>query len=243
MRAAIGAAVALSTVMGMHGLRADPAPSWPASYLGRVEALAVMEGLNARLLASRSATATLEGWCAEHGMAATPRLVANLQRGADKPASEETRRRLNAGPDTVLRYRQVRLACGDHVLSEADNWYVPERLTPAMNRLLETTDTPFGRAVQALGTTRQTLGAEFLWQPLPYGWEQAPLPEATCGDLVIPDHLFRHRAVLFTAERVPFSEVVETYGAAVLAFHRAARPADPACATSPSPSPSARPQP
>jgi hypothetical protein len=229
MRAAT-VALALSMVIGADGVRADPAPSWPATYLGRVEALAVMEGLNARLLASRSATATLEGWCAEHGMAATPRVVANLARNADKPASEETRRRLNAGSDTVLRYRRVRLACGDHVLSEADNWYVPERLTPEMNRLLETTDTPFGRAVQALHTTRQTIGAEFLWQPLPQGWEQAPPPAAACGDLAIPAHLFRHRAVLFTAERVPFSEVVETYGAAILAFHRAARPADPACA-------------
>ncbi|MGU3362472.1 hypothetical protein ACLBWX_19275 [Methylobacterium sp. M6A4_1b] len=238
MRVAI-AAVALSMLAGTHGVRADPAPTWPATYLGRVEALAVMEGLLARLLASRSATATLEGWCAEHGMAAKPRLAANLQRGLDKPASDETRRRLNAGSDTVLRYRQVKLACGDHVLSEADNWYVPERLTPEMNRLLATTDTPFGRAVQALGTTRQTIGAEFLWQPLPHGWEQAPPPAATCGALAIPDQLFRHRAVLFTAERVPFAEVVETYGAAVLAFHRAVRPADPACAASPS----ARPQP
>ncbi|KQP42967.1 hypothetical protein ASF49_00635 [Methylobacterium sp. Leaf104] len=227
-------AVALSTLTGPHGLRAEPAPAWPATYLGRVEALAVMEGLNARLLASRSATATLEGWCAEHGMAATPRLAANLQSGVDKPASDETRRRLNAGSDTVLRYRQVKLACGDHLLSEADNWYVPERLTPEMNRLLETTDTPFGRAVQALGTTRQTVGAEFLWQPLPLGWEQAPPPAETCGALAIPDHLFRHRAVLFTAGRVPFAEVVETYGAAVLAFRRAARPADPACAAPPS---------
>ncbi|GJD73760.1 hypothetical protein [Methylobacterium goesingense] len=233
MRAAI-VALALSTAMGTHGVRADPAPSWPATYLGRVEALAVVEGLNARLLASRSATATLEGWCAEHGMAASSRLTADLQRGADKPASEETRKRLNAGPDTVLRYRRVRLACGDRVLSEADNWYVPERLTPEMNRLLETTDTPFGRAVQALGTTRQTLGAERLWQPLPQGWEQAPPPPGACGALAIPEHLFRHRAVLFTAERVPFSEVVETYGAAILAFHRAARPVDPACATAPS---------
>lgn len=238
MRAAI-VAVALSTVLGAPGVRADPAGPWPATYLGRFEALAVVEGLNARLLASRSATATLEGWCAEHGMAAPPRLAANLQRGADKPASEETRRRLNAGPDTLLRYRQVKLACGDHVLSEADNWYVPERLTPEMNRLLETTDMPFGRAVQALGTTRQTIGAELLWQPLPHGWDQAPPPAATCGDLAIPDHLFRHRAVLFTAERVPFAEVVETYGAAILAFHRAGRPVDPACATSPS----GRPQP
>lgn len=217
-------------VAGAQPAPSEPAPSWPDTHLGRVEVMAVMEGLNARLLASRSATATLEGWCGDHGMAPTPRLAASLQRAVDKPASDETRRRLNAGPETRLGYRQVRLACGEHVLSDADNWYVPERLTPEMNRLLETTDTPFGRAVQALGTTRQTIEAEFLWQPLPKGWEQAPPSASTCGDLAIPGRLFRHRAVLFTAERVPFSEVVETYGAAILDFPRAARPADPACA-------------
>ncbi|WP_036266104.1 hypothetical protein [Methylobacterium sp. 10] len=212
---------------------AQPATSWPDTYLGRVEALAVMEGLNARLLASRSATATLEGWCGDHGMAEPPRLAATLLREVEKPASEETRRRLQAGPDRPLKYRRVRLACGGHVLSEADNWYVPERLTPEMNRQLETTDTPFGRAVQALGTTRQTIGAELLWQPLPLGWEQAPPPGSVCGDLAIPDRLFSHRAVLFTAERVPFSEVVETYGSAILDFHRAERPSDPACGPAP----------
>lgn len=233
MRAVAILAVTLLALMGNPSTRAQTAPSWPDTYLGRVEVLAVMEGLNARLLASRSATATLEAWCADHGMAATPRLAAHLQRAVDKPASQETRQRLSVGPDAILKYRQVRLACGDHVLSEAENWYVPERLTPEMNRLLETTDTPFGRAVQALGTTRQTVDARFLWHPLPKGWDQASPSASSCGDLALPSQLFQHRAVLFTAERVPFSEVVETYGSAILDFRRAARAADPACSASP----------
>ncbi|TGD94301.1 hypothetical protein [Methylobacterium nonmethylotrophicum] len=204
-------------------------PDWPDTYLSRVEALAVVQSLNAALLASRSATATLEGWCAAHRMAGTPRLAALVDRGIDRPASAETRKRLGVGPDEPLRYRQLRLACGEHVLSEADNWYVPARLTPEMNRLLETTDTPFGRAVAPLGITRQTVGAEPHWQPLPEGWEQAPPPAAACGTLAVPERLFSHRAVVFTAERQPISEVVETYTRAVLDFARAARPADPAC--------------
>jgi hypothetical protein len=214
-------------------VRAQPAPAWPDTYLGRVEAMAVMQDLHARLLASRSATATLEAWCGAHGMAEPARLVADLQRGLDEPAPPETRARLGVDPDTHVAYRRVRLTCGDHVLSEADNWYVPERLTPEMNRTLETTDTPFGRAVQALAPTRQTVAAETLWRPLPEGWDRAPAPAAACGALVIPAQLFRHRAVLFTGERVPFAEVVETYGSAILAFSRAARPLDPACAPSP----------
>lgn len=208
---------------------AEAAPRWTDSYLGRVEAMAVIQGLNARLLAGRSATAILEHWCAEHGMAAVPVLTAFRQRDAEKAASAETRQRLQVGPDTPLGYRQVRLACGDKVLSEADNWYVPERLTPEMNRVLDTTDTPFGRAVQALDFTRQTVASEILWRPLPEGWDQAAPVDSACRPLAIPDRLFSHRAVLFTGARVPFAEVVETYGAAILDFQRADRPVDPAC--------------
>lgn len=224
------AGLALLVVMaGLSGARSEQGPAWPDTYLGRVEATAVIQSLNARLLAARSATATLEAWCGEHGMAPTPRLSATLLREVEKPASEETRQRLRAGPDTPVRYRRVRLTCGDHVLSEADNWYVPERLTPEMNRLLEKTDTPFGRAVQALGPSRQTVFSEILWHPLPEGWEQAPVPSPACAPLAIPAQLFSHRAVLFTAGREPFSEVVETYAAAILAFPRAPRPPDRAC--------------
>lgn len=235
MRATLLLAVSILAVLAMPGaapVAAQPAPAWPDTYLGRVEAMAVMQDLNARLLASRSATATLEAWCGAHGMAEPARLVADLRRGLDEPAPPETRARLGVGSDTRVVYRRVRLTCGNHVLSEADNWYVPERLTPEMNRSLETTDTPFGRAVQALAPTRQTVASEMLWRALPEGWDQAPAPAATCGALAIPAQLFRHRAVLFTGERVPFAEVVETYGSATLAFSRAAREPDPACVPS-----------
>ena len=49
-----------------------------------------------------------------------------------------------------MRYRRVQLACGDRVLSEADNWYLVGRLTLDMNTALERTETPFGVAVRAL---------------------------------------------------------------------------------------------
>jgi hypothetical protein len=81
----------------------------------------------------------------------------------------------------------VRLICGGHVLSEADNWYVPARLTPEMNRVLEATDTAVGRVVQTLNFRRRTLSAKLLWSPLPQDWEMAaPLPERRAGTLTIP---------------------------------------------------------
>jgi hypothetical protein len=119
----------------------------------------------------------------------------------------------------------VRLTCGDHVLSEADNWYVPARLTPEMNRLLDTTDTAFGRAVQALDFHRRTLSVKLLWAPLPQNWEMgAPLPERKGTTLTIPHAVLEHRAVLTLPDGTPFSEVVETYTREVLAFPEPQRP-------------------
>ena len=140
---------------------------------------------------------------------------------AVKPAAADVRAALDVKPDEPLGYRRVRLKCGDHVLSEADNWYVPARLTPEMNHVLETTDTPFGKAVAALHFRRHTLSADLLWRPLPNGWEMgAPTPSENAGALTIPDHVLEHRAVLSTPDGEPFSEVVETYTGAVLDFSR-----------------------
>ena len=119
--------------------------TWPDTYVARLEALALMQTLNADLLASRSATKTLEHWCAVHAMAPQPKIVAVRVPGVDKPAADAQRQRLQVGPADEIKYRRVRLMCGDHVLSEADNWYVPSRLTPPMNHDLETTDIPFGK--------------------------------------------------------------------------------------------------
>ena len=116
-------------------------------------------------------------------------------------------------------YRRVRLACGGRVLSEADNWYVPGRLTPEMNRVLMETTTPFGRAVLDLGFHRELLSAELLWRPLPEGWEMQPsLPAPAGATLAIPGQILEHRAILLNRENVPFSEVVETYTDEILGF-------------------------
>jgi hypothetical protein len=193
--------------------------TWPDSFVGRHEALALVESLNADLLAHDSATLTIERWCADHRLADPARIIAERVRDADKPASAEVREALDVKPDEPLGYRRVRLKCGDRVLSEADNWYVPARLTPEMNHVLETTDTPFGKAVAALHFRRHTLSADLLWRPLPRGWEMcaAPAPKEA-GALTIPDHVLEHRAVLSTPDGEPFSEVVETYTGEVLAF-------------------------
>lgn len=128
---------------------------WLNTPGSRVEALAVIQTLNANLLSNASATLTLDRWCAAHKLAPEgSKIEAQRVSGQDKPADERIRELLTAGPGDLIAYRHVRLVCGDRVLSDADNWYVPAKLTAAMNQALNTSDIAFGRAVQALNFTR-----------------------------------------------------------------------------------------
>ncbi|MCO5078235.1 MULTISPECIES: hypothetical protein [unclassified Chelatococcus] len=224
---ALGVGVAL--VLAAGPVRAESiAPTRTFSgeddFVSRLEALALLQTLNAELLSNPSATLTLERWCARHQLASPARVVARLVRGADKAATAAIRQTLGVGEAEPVRYRRVQLVCGDFVLSEADNWYVPARLTPEMNRLLDETDTAFGRAVQALQFRRRTLSARLLWTPLPDGWEMVrrpvQTPEIVAGALAIPTEVIRHEAVLSVPDGTPFSVVVETYTDKVLAFRR-----------------------
>lgn len=195
------------------------AHDWPDSFVARVEALALLQTLNADLLSHDSATLTLERWCGSHRLASPPRIVAERVPGVDKPPTEEQRRELGVTATQPVRYRRVRLLCGAVVLSEADNWYLPGRLTPDMNRLLDTTDTPFGRAVQALHFRRHTILAKLLWLPLPEGWEMSPVAASeSAGELIVPPTVLQHRALLTLPDGTAFSEVVETYTGDVLGF-------------------------
>ena len=205
-----------------------PTPDWTGSFVARVEALAVLQTLNVELLSHDSATLTLERWCDVHKLASPPRIVASRVRDIDKPPTPEQRRELGVAATDAVRYRRVRLMCGTLVLSEADNWYVPGRLTPEMNQLLDTTDSPFGVVVRPLHFQRHTLSSTLLWLPLPAGWEMnaasrrgvsadQPMPRVS-ADQPMPAQLLEHRAVLTLPDGTPFSEVVETYTDKVLAF-------------------------
>lgn len=192
---------------------------WPDDGTSRLEALALIETLNADLLGHDSATLTLERWCGAHGLASPPTVTAARVPEAETPADDAVRRQLGADAAETVRHRHVRLSCGGHVLSEADNFYLPALLTPEMNRVLDGTDTAFGRAVAALRFVRRTLSAELLWHPLPEGWDRgAALPPARPGGLDVPADVLRHRAILMLPDGRPFSALVETYTGEVLAF-------------------------
>jgi hypothetical protein len=164
-------------------------------------ALAQVMALNADLLSHDSATETLQRWCAARHLADPPKIVAHRVLGEDKPASAEVRRELRAAPGEPIRYRRVALACGDHVLSNADNWYRPGALTAAMNAELDATDHPFGAVARPLGFHRRTLSVAVL---------------ISARNLLSPAAVLRHEAVLETPGGTPFSLVIETYTDEVL---------------------------
>lgn len=154
-----------------------------------------LERLNRELLASRSATLTLEKWCGELGLATPPAVLARVASGVGNAPSPEQLRRLQVGSAEEIRYRRVELRCGERVLSVAENWYVPARLTVEMNRALDFTDKPFGRVVLPLAPRRETISSEMLWRSPDH------LPEA----------VLEHRALVLSGEGKPFAEVRERY--------------------------------
>jgi len=199
------------------------AQAWPDNFLTRVEALALLQSLNVELLSHDSATLTLQQWCADHRLASEPRIVAKLLHTTPQAPNGEQRATLRVTATEAVHFRHVQLKCGQLVLAEAENWYVPGRLTPAMNHALETTDAPFGVVVRALDFQRHTLSARLLWSPLPPSWEmQEPGPERVATRepvaMQVPATVLEHHAVLTLPDGTPFSLLVETYTGNVLAF-------------------------
>jgi len=178
--------------------------------VARLELYARMQALNGAILGANSATAVLEAWCREHALAPAPKIVALRLKGEVKTPSPQTMERLKVSDASELKYRRVELRCGEVTLSRADNWFVPARLTAQMNATLEDTDTPFGKVVAPLVPMRRTISSQLLWFPLDTHDRALPLR--------IPDDVFRHEAVLYTREMLPFSEVHEAYQGAALRF-------------------------
>lgn len=171
------AAAALSLTGCTHGL-ADPA----------------IAAFEANLASHASATAALQQWCDERAIAPGASITARIVSGADQAPPADIRALLGVSDQEPLGYRHVRLACGEQVLSDAHNWFVPSRLTADMNRQLAETQIPFGRIAAALQFRRQ------------------PLSSARRGDPGCPaGAISTHRARLILPEGVPLALVVECY--------------------------------
>lgn len=81
--------------------------------------------------------------------------------------------------------------CSATLLSDADNWYVPVRLTPAMNAQLDRDNMPFGRVILPLKPQRRTLSIR--------------------GTGRQSGEILRLRAIVLDGDGRPLAEVVERY--------------------------------
>jgi len=116
-------------------------------------AQANVHSFRAEILATLSATVVLQRHCTVPGA----KIEAEQVKRKPKPIPHAIRAALKLRPGETTRYRRVKLKCAGMLFSEADNWYVPQRLTPAMNEALETSTTPYGRVIAPLEPKRQTL--------------------------------------------------------------------------------------
>ena len=184
-------------------------------YVQRLRLQAQLQTLNADLLSHDSATAVLQDLCNRRDPNAPKILARQIQVPDDLAAATSARRQLGAAANEPVRRRRVELMCGDVVLSRADNWYLPGRLTAQMNIDLESTERPFGVVVRPLAFQRRTLSARLLFNPLPPGWEPAD-PSGFDVPVTIPANVLQHRAYLQTPDGRPFALLIETYSDRVL---------------------------
>ena len=205
-------------------LMAQTAPKSPEPAHARINAGVQIENLSRRLLEADSATATIEKWCADHCMAFPAKIVAKRLGGPEKTPDPETRQRLRAENGEIIRYRRVQLMCGQHILSEADNWYLPSRLPAEINVMLETGETPFGKAIRSLHPRRQTIMAKVLWSPAPTEPGLRTKPAEPSGP---PPILLEHRALVLGQDQTPLSEVDERYTRELLDFGQCDAPDPP----------------
>lgn len=125
-------------------------------------AAANLADFEAVLNAQNSATVALRQWCELRHIAAPAEIRAQRQSFQNIAPPANIRRHLHLRGDDQFAFRHVTLTCGDTVMSEAYNWYVPSRLTAEMNARLNSGQTPFGTVVAPLQFRRERLPAAAL---------------------------------------------------------------------------------
>lgn len=108
------------------------------------------------LLTTFSVTAALQVWCELRGLG-HGNLFADLHENSGQlelpPLGVNM---LLPKEGETIRHRSITLQRGDVPLHDADNWYIPDRLPEHARVLLETTDTPFGKALEGTMQNRDT---------------------------------------------------------------------------------------
>jgi hypothetical protein len=194
--------------------------SWPTDVMARLEATAILQGLNVELLTSDSEKQTLERWCVSHRLASNPQITIERLLDVEELPTEAQRMTLATSGKQPVRHRKVRVLCGSAVLLEADGWYLPSRVLPQVSALIEGTELPLQTAVQIMHFRRRILSAALLWPQLPELWEIGSEEDVTKPQTVrpLPARVLTHHVLVTLPDGTPFGEVQENYTGGVLAF-------------------------
>jgi hypothetical protein len=194
--------------------------SWPTDLTARLEATALLQSLNVELLTSESEKETLARWCVSHRLVSNPQIAIERVLDAEELPTAAQRTMLDTSAKESVRHRKVRVFCGSAVLLEADDWYLPSRVSPQVNALIESTELPLERAVQIAYFRRRTLSATLLWPQLPELRELGSEKGLTESQAIqpLPARVLTHHVLLMLPDGTPFGEIQANYMSNVLAF-------------------------
>jgi uncharacterized protein YjiS (DUF1127 family) len=184
----------------------QPVPTTPAKIA------ALVRELSDHLLHASTATEALHAWCAARGLSAGPIIAVKQDPDQRRYPDDDMLDELRPERHERIAYRCVRLVRGPVVLSEADNWFIPDRLPPEVRDVLEATDMPFGAAVARLQPSRRTYFVRFA--ELGTGREAGTGGSPAGLSPSMP--ILEHKAVVLDRNGQPLAVVSERYCAALL---------------------------
>jgi len=105
---------------------------------------------------------------------------------------------------------------GSLPLSEAENWFIPQRLMPGMRDLLAATDIPFGTAIAPLNPFRRTLSVRF---PDLTSRGSEKTSQDGCGiEWSLPNVVLEHQAIVMSEAGEPLAVVQEGFRSELVSF-------------------------
>ncbi len=178
---------------------------------------ALIQELSRRLCKTPTATATLFGWCEEHRLSSGPVTALCRHRCHPTATARDVIAELNPLPRESIAYRSVQLVRGGLPLVDAENWFIPHRLTPGMREALEATDVPFGEVIAPLNPTRRTLSVRT--RDLPGGSPLSHLLERQRAERQYPDAILSIDAIVISGSGLPLAYVRENFRPELIANH------------------------
>ena len=167
---------------------------------------AVVRELSASLLRASTAREALFFWCEAHGISSGPITVVRREPKELNDPDDDMLEELRPRRDECIAHRSVRLMRGRILLSEADDWFIPDRLPTDIGGVLEATNAPFGAAVARLWPSRRTYFVSFAeWMTDDTG------NAGRLASLSSSMTILEHKTVVADRNRRPLSVTSERY--------------------------------